>query len=160
MLREYIAQMRRKKRWIPESIFLCYVAVLLYFLLFAERNVQGLNGYNIHLFAEIQRYLQYRNILGTKLVIQNLAGNVIGFIPFGLFLPQMNVRFNKIWKITLTAATFSLMIEVIQRLTAVGCFDVDDVFLNTVGGLLGACLWGIFAKIRNRYGIKKETEKV
>ena len=36
----------------------------------------------------------------------------------------------------------SLTIEVIQLLTKVGCFDVDDMILNTLGAALG---YGIYA---------------
>lgn len=32
---------------------------------------------------------------------------------------------------------FSLGIETAQLLTKVGAFDVDDIFLNTVGGFVG-----------------------
>ena len=32
---------------------------------------------------------------------------------------------------------FSIGIETAQLLTKVGAFDVDDIFLNTVGGLMG-----------------------
>ena len=35
------------------------------------------------------------------------------------------------------AMLFSLGIETAQLLMKVGAFDVDDIFLNTVGGLAG-----------------------
>ncbi len=150
----------RKKNVIWKLLFLFYIAILLYVLLFAERNTHGLNGYNIRLFAEIKRYIVYREILGMQLVLQNLLGNVIGFLPFGFFLPQLNRRFDKLFKITLTGFFFSLMIEGIQLVSGVGCFDVDDIFLNTLGGFIGAAGFIIFNRIRKKYGNQTTTEKV
>jgi len=141
--------------------FLIYVAVLMYVLLFSERNPDGTNGYNIYLFAEIKRYIRYRQILGMKLVVRNLVGNVLGFIPFGFLLPLLNEQLRKIWMIVLWAGGFSFIIELIQKITGVGCFDVDDIFLNTLGGFLGYLLWYSIRQIRKRYGYKKkETEKI
>ncbi len=149
-----------KKTDIPKLMFMFYMALLLYVLIFAERNVHGLNGYNILLFAEIKRYIRYREILGKRLVVQNLLGNIIGFLPFGFFLPQINRQVNKMWKITLLSGVCSLTVEVVQLLTGVGCFEIDDVFLNTLGGWIGGLLGVVFSKIRKKYGKKKTTAKI
>ena len=45
--------------------------------------------------------------------------------------------FKNIISVTLMTFLFSLFIETAQLLTKVGAFDVDDLFLNTVGGFLG-----------------------
>lgn len=141
-------------------VFLFYLAVLLYVLLFAERNLEGANGYNTQLLAEIQRYIRYREILGMKLVVQNLLGNVVGFMPFGFFLPWINQQYKQIWKTTWATGMFSLTVEVIQLLTGVGCFDVDDVLLNTLGGFCGYLLWRSIEKIRKKYGNEKKKKEV
>lgn len=139
--------------------FLIYMAVLLYLLLFSERNIDGTNGYNVQLLAEIRRYIRYREILGMKLVVRNLVGNIVGFLPFGFLLPVVNSSFEKLLK-TVTAAGFlSLMIEVAQLITGVGCFDVDDVLLNTLGGFIGYILWLCYTQIRKYYGKSKKEEK-
>ena len=44
------------------------------------------------------------------------------------------------------AFEFSLGVEVMQLLFKVGCFDVDDVFLNTVGGVLGFLIYWMFGR--------------
>ncbi len=150
----------RKKDTAMKLLFMFYIAILLYVLLFSERNTEGLNGYNVRLFAEIKRYITYRERLGMKLVLQNLLGNVIGFLPFGFFLPQLSRRWNRLYKITLTAFFFSLTVEGIQLLSGVGCFDVDDIFLNTLGGFIGAAGFVIFDRMRKKYGNQMTTEKV
>lgn len=128
--------------------FLLYMAMLLYFLLFSERSVDVAKGYNLIPFAEIRRYLHYGNVLGARLVILNLVGNVAGFMPLGFFVPTLKGTFQKLWRTTLLVAGFSLTMEGIQYVTRLGCFDVDDIILNTLGGILGYCLWKIFPKVR------------
>ena len=38
---------------------------------------------------------------------------------------------------TLVGFEFSLFIELMQLITKVGSYDVDDLIMNTVGGILG-----------------------
>ena len=45
----------------------------------------------------------------------------------------------------------SLFIESVQLLTRVGSFDVDDLILNTLGGILGYVLFYILNKIRRMF---------
>ena len=141
-------------------VLLLYLSALLYVLLFAERNVRGLNGYNIQLLAEIQRYIKYREVLGLKLVTQNLFGNVVGFLPLGFLLPHINNQYKKMLKTVCVVAMFSLGIEFIQLCLRVGCFDVDDVLLNTLGGLGGYGLWMVCGVIRKKYECKKTTKEI
>ena len=45
------------------------------------------------------------------------------------------------WRVGLLAACLSLLIESLQFAWGGRCADVDDVMLNTIGGLLGYGLW-------------------
>ena len=49
----------------------------------------------------------------------------------------------------------SLCVEVFQLITKVGSFDVDDLLLNTIGGICGYLLFAICAAIRRRHAGKK-----
>ena len=46
----------------------------------------------------------------------------------------------------------SLVVETIQLIFKIGCFDVDDLFLNTLGGLFGVLLYFVFQKCMKREG--------
>jgi glycopeptide antibiotics resistance protein len=48
---------------------------------------------------------------------------------------------RKAWKVALLSFEISVLIEVSQLIFQVGCFDVDDMILNTLGGLLGYLLF-------------------
>jgi glycopeptide antibiotics resistance protein len=132
-------------------LFLLYLAGLIYFLFFAENYGRGLPGlaysYNLRPFYEINRYLTCWKILGMRTVFLNLAGNVIGFMPFGALLPILTRGVRKAWKVGLLSLEISALIEVSQFLFQVGCFDVDDIILNTLGGLLGYAVFWMFSRI-------------
>ena len=44
----------------------------------------------------------------------------------------------------------SLSVECIQLVTKTGCFDVDDIFLNTIGGMLGYLVYALMQRKRDR----------
>jgi len=69
--------------------------------------------------------------------VQNLAGNVLLFMPLGFFLPLLRPQSNGAVRVGAAVAGSSLLLEVIQLLTGLGGFDVDDLILNVLGGLMG-----------------------
>lgn len=137
---------KNRIRAVGMILFIIYMMLLIYLLFFAESygRAEGLEEYRYNLvpLREIRRYLQYPEILGTYAVATNLVGNVIGFLPFGAILPVLRRSVCSFWKVTLLSFEFSALIEVTQLITKVGCFDVDDIILNTLGGMLG---YGIFS---------------
>ena len=104
--------------------------------------------YNLTLFAEITRFITYRSTLGFRAVAVNLAGNVLAFVPFGVILPKLNQKNARFFRIFLISFFFSTLIEFLQLVYHVGIFDVDDIFLNTCGSLLGYFMYLLFRKRR------------
>ncbi len=145
------AVMRKWIRIFGACLFGVYVAGLIYFLFLAEGYGRGMNGavydYNIYPFREIRRYLTWRQVLGIRAVLLNLAGNVIGFIPFGTLLPLIVRSARKAWKVTLLGFEISLLVEISQLLFQVGCFDVDDIILNTLGALFGYLVYALTSRL-------------
>jgi glycopeptide antibiotics resistance protein len=58
-------------------------------------------------------------------------------MPFGFTLPVLSKRFFKFKIITLATFSLSLTYEILQLLFGFGSFDVDDLILNTLGGMIG-----------------------
>lgn len=137
-------------------LFGLYILGLIYFLFLSEGFGRGMEGafysYNVVPFREIRRYLVYWRVLGLRSVFLNLAGNVIGFMPFGALLPIMVRDVRSPWKVTLLSFEISAIIEVSQLLFQVGCFDVDDMILNTLGGLLGYGIFWVCSRCYRRAG--------
>ncbi len=70
----------------------------------------------------------------------NLLGNVVLFIPLGLFLPALFKRQRSLPVFVLTVCGIMIIIEAAQALTSLGTLDIDDLLLNELGALLGFAL--------------------
>lgn len=133
-----------------------YLACLIYFMFFSEsygrtelhRDYQ----YNLVLFREIRRFLKYRHILGTGAVLINVAGNVAVFIPLGFALPVLFERIRSFLQVLILSFSISLLAETMQLVLKVGCFDVDDLLLNTIGGCIGYLIYTIFRRLFRKRG--------
>ena len=133
-------------RTLGTILFILYVLALIYFLFFSEEYGRAAMEerqyrYNLIPFVEIRRFWVYRKQLGLMAVVTNLFGNVIGFLPFGFILPVILDKMRSGWLIVLAGFGLSVTVEVIQLITKVGCFDVDDMILNTAGAALGYLLF-------------------
>ena len=150
-----MAASNEKRRKFAIVLFLGYIVLLCYFLFISERIGRGTGAeyrYNLTLFQEIKRFAYNVDILGTKAVVINIAGNIVAFMPFGFFLPIIRKKKIGIFITTLLSFDFSLFVEVSQLYLRVGCFDVDDLLLNTIGGFLGYIVY--FVLIGRRHGKK------
>jgi len=129
-------------------LFIGYLIVLSYFLFFSEHygrtDISSEYRYNLELFAEIRRFITYRNTLGIKAVAVNLIGNIAAFMPLGFILPVLNQKNARFFRILFLSMFFSGLIEFLQLIYHVGIFDVDDIFLNTCGALLGYLVYRLF----------------
>lgn len=96
---------------------------------------------------------------GTKAFLLNIVGNVVCFMPFGFILPIIT-RLGERWLNTLLLSfLLTLSIETIQLVFRVGSFDVDDMFLNTVGGAAGYVSVTMLKWIRRAFhGSKNEKD--
>lgn len=134
-------------------LFMTYICVLVYFLFFSEmmgRSVGNDYQLNLVLFREIRRFYTKRQVLGDSVVWMNIAGNIAAFVPFGIFvMPVSNRRINFLETVIITF-NVSLCVEIIQLVTKVGSFDVDDLLLNTIGGLIGAGIYVVYAMIERK----------
>lgn len=140
----------KREKHCHRMIFICYIAALCYFLLFAEMFGRTEGGqeyhYNLVLFKEIRRFIDNRHSLGFRSVFYNIAGNVIGFMPYGFYLPILFKRIQGVFPVFLFSLLLSLFAETTQLVFKVGSFDVDDLFLNTLGGIAGYLVFCLAGK--------------
>lgn len=137
-------------------LFVVYLAVLCYFLFIADRMGRTFSErvyhYNLMPLKEISRFWSYRQTLGFWSVMLNLIGNVVAFIPFGMFLPRLFPACRRFILTVFLAFEFSLCVEILQLVWKVGSFDVDDLLLNSLGGILGFLVYRIFVWVKERSG--------
>jgi len=107
--------------------FIIYILSLFYIVTFQDVNY---GQSNFTLFKEMFRYE-----IGSPLFVKNVLGNILLFIPLGFYichyLKPKNILFPAI--IIIISST---VIEFTQ-LKIGRVFDVDDIILNIVGGVVG-----------------------
>lgn len=153
---------KKLKKWINRAswvLFIIYIGVLVYFLFLSERYGRtagsGEYRYNLKPLKEIRRFLVNWRILGIESVFVNLAGNILAFVPFGYILPIISPKNRNFLHIFLLSLELTLTVEVMQLLLKVGSFDVDDILLNTLGGILGYGFFALTRRVVKGMGSKK-----
>lgn len=135
------AGLRKKIGRFSTLLLVFYLCVIIYFVLFSDslgRNT-GYHHYQYNLtpFQEIQRFIIYRDAVSVPLFILNLLGNLMILAPLGFLLPVIRMKKTGPGRILINACLISLSIELLQLVSKVGVFDVDDLILNTAGSLIG-----------------------
>lgn len=145
----------KKHNIITKKTYLCffilYTAFLLNLTLFDSLYGRHISALPFKPIYEIKTYLQmHTNLIPFKtlmlyingyaneyvdftIVLTNLLGNVIAFMPFGFFLPMF---FRKCVKPLTFLSSISLIVlgvEICQLIFMCGSFDVDDFILNVAG---------------------------
>jgi len=145
-------------KWIKLGTFILYISILIYFLFFADMLGRTLGTtnyrYNLTPFKEIRRFIVYSGQLGASSVFTNLIGNVLAFVPFGIFLPVLSNNRLKFYQVTIFTFGLTLSIELIQLISKVGICDVDDMILNTLGGIIGYLMFFVWKSVKERKKFK------
>ncbi len=109
-------------------MFMLYILCL--FQIVTAQDINSYQGNNFDLFSEIFRYE-----IGSRLFFKNILGNVIMFIPYGFFA-CMYIDLKEPLKALGLSLMASVAIEYTQSMIG-RIFDVDDIFLNVIGGMIG-----------------------
>ncbi|MCC8022742.1 MAG: VanZ family protein [Clostridiales bacterium] len=134
------------RRNLVYAVFLVY-CTLVVSVTFFPMPIDGSGfdtNYNFIPFSEIVGSIQERDFYALR----NVAGNVIMFIPLGILLPFLWPK-KKFWQYLLIIAAATVGIELMQGVVnlCVGVryrsVDIDDVILNTAGGVLGYLVYRI-----------------
>lgn len=135
---------------------------MIYFLFVAEwygrTEISEEYRYNLELFKEINRFITYREQLGIFVVAANLLGNILIFVPYGFFV-AMAGRTRGFFRTLFFSMFLSLGVEIVQLITRVGSFDVDDILLNTIGGVLGYIIFALCNGIRRKRHVRNRKKR-
>lgn len=101
-----------------------------------QRDVilEGLGTANFVPFKTIRMYIKYADRLNS---FENLAGNILAFVPFGILQPMLRKKKSGFFDMFASALMLVLGIEIFQLFSAFGAFDVDDIILNCFGAVAG-----------------------
>jgi glycopeptide antibiotics resistance protein len=131
-------------------VFVLYLVFLLKLLLFS-RPLGSDHSVNLIPFATIANYLSGDAGVPRGIAVGNLLGNVVVFVPLGVFLPVLQRR-GGIGSNLLIVVGASLGVELVQGVFGLGSADVDDLILNTLGGLLGILFFIALRRLVRRWG--------
>ena len=113
------------------AVFALYVAFLLKLLLLS-RPTDAERSINLIPFASILDYA----LGASRLAFGNVVGNILAFLPLGACLPLLRSS-PRIAPNLLVVIGVSVAVEIVQGVFALGASDIDDVILNSTGGLVG-----------------------
>lgn len=107
--------------------FLIYILCLFYVVTFQDVSWSTSN------FIPFKEMFRYR--IFSPLFYKNVIGNMIMFMPYGFFITYF-LKLEKTRSASLLILIASTTIECTQL--AIGrVFDIDDIILNVIGGLIG-----------------------
>ncbi|MBU5218048.1 VanZ family protein [Bacillus albus] len=112
---------------------------------------------------DISRYETWIRVNQINLTLFDTAGsttyllNIVLFMPLGFLLPTIWPQFRKMKNTVCAGFFFSLAIELNQLLNN-RITDIDDLFTNTLGAIIGYVLYtALFKMILKREGKKLDT---
>lgn len=121
-------------------LFIVYILLLYYVVTFQDNNY-GIN--NFVPFKEIFRYNVFSSVF-----LKNIVGNIVLFIPFGLYV-SLFLKVKKVYIPLVITFLTSISIEFAQY--KIGrTADIDDIILNVCGGIVGYLLYLFFKKISGK----------
>lgn len=95
-------------------------------------------------------FSSYEEMIGGRMdLVSDAFYNVLFFLPIGFLLKIFKSSLSW-WIVLIIGLMLSFLIEGLQYAFNKGFCEFDDVFHNTVGGMLGYCLCVIVRKIRER----------
>lgn len=122
-------------------LFAAYLLVLLWVLLFKfsyepldilrDHDARGVN------FAPFERAHTYE-----------MVANFVAFIPFGVMLGVVFKKAGFLRKLAVVFG-FSLVVEIVQYVLAIGITDITDLITNTLGGLAGITAYAVLRRFMN-----------
>lgn len=130
----YLICRHKKFQLHKEMIYL--ISIIYILCLFHVVTFQAVN-YGTSNFVPFKEIFRYS--FGSHKFIKNIVGNIMMFVPYG-FLASYLLKNKKFSVILILTTVASLTIETVQYYIG-RVFDVDDIILNLVGGILGFLMY-------------------
>ena len=137
----YLIKNRQKFVLYKELLMLSFIIYIL--CLFQIVTFQDDVSWSTNNFIPFKEMFRYD--IGSRLFIKNVIGNITLFLPFGLFTCYY-LDIKKPFLICLLTIIASLSIESVQMLIG-RVFDIDDIILNLIGGIIGFYILVLLRKI-------------
>lgn len=119
--------------------------VISYAFVIISYTVLARSGEGVYVY-ETDLFWTYRMIAqGDTGFIMEALLNVMMLAPLGVMIPMIIDN----WKLTVGVGfLFSAFIEIMQLVTTRGMYETDDIFHNTLGVIIGYCIYKLINKKR------------
>ncbi|MCM3743220.1 VanZ family protein [Sporosarcina luteola] len=104
---------------------------------------------NLIPFKNTLNYVINHDRFNLDTIINNTLGNILIFIPLGVFLPILFKRYTSFSRAITFSIIVSFTLEALQFLLQIGQFDIDDLILNAIGSMVGFLFIKLIFKFRN-----------
>lgn len=119
------------------AVFVLYLFILFKILIYSRNEYRSIN---VVPFQSVMDYILTSDAVVHSFGFINIVGNIILFIPLGVYLClfkyDKRIGTNVLWILII-----SILVEITQYILGIGASDIDDVILNSLGGLLGAAAY-------------------
>ena len=123
--------------WLVGALLAVYLLVYVYLTFLARRP--GKAQLNLTLFWSYREAFEWFPFKIRRLgLARQIAMNVLLTVPLGLLLPLLFYRAKHpyVWTVLIVLG-LSVLTEVLQYFTRMGLCELDDLFDNLLGGLIG-----------------------
>lgn len=125
------------------ALFTIYLLILTWIILFKMQ-------------FSLTAFGQYRNInlipyagsliVNGRIDLSEIFQNIFVFVPTGIYMCMLDNSRSFLQK-ALPVAVFSLTLEVLQYVFAIGATDITDLIGNTLGGIIGIAIYQLIQKL-------------
>lgn len=100
----------------------------------------------------IPLFYSYREawLSASSIEWRNLILNILLFVPFGFLLPLGVKWFRSFYKTYAAGFLFTLFIELTQLILRRGVVELDDIFNNLLGAMIGYGCFALLSAVRGR----------
>lgn len=83
----------------------------------------------------------------SKEDIKNIVINLILYVPLGFLIPILIKTNRDFSNLAMAIITFSVIFALVKIIGGFGVFNIDELILNTLGGIIGYIIYAIGAKL-------------
>ncbi len=121
-----------KQQFLVAFLLLGWLAAVLGLTLFT-RPAMFEGWFNFRLFSGYLNAWNNWSLSEFQLIIFNM----LMFVPLGFLLPLLTRRARRFLPVLLLSLLVCVLLEMLQMLTHRGVFELDDIFHNTLGSVIG-----------------------
>ena len=139
-----------KQRRLARLALLVYALVLVYFMFFGFGRLERYSSFQYSLkIYSIPLWFPKMPSDAWRIWIFSV-GNLAAFMPLGALIPaSLSQAWRKYWKCLLLFLLGITALELLQMLSLLGSFDVEDILVNTMGFSAGYAAWKFARRGKN-----------